>query len=103
MLFNGQGLVVNISSDAAVTPYPYWGAYATSKAAIDQLSRVFSEELKSKGVHFLSLDPGDMNTPMHFDAIPDADPNKLRHPEESANYLIELIQTENFSEVRRSL
>lgn len=103
MLFKGQGLIVNISSDAAINAYPTWGSYATSKAAVDHLSRIFNEELKDKGVRFLSIDPGDMNTPMHFNAIPDADPEQLRKPEDSAERLISILQREDFSEVRRSL
>lgn len=85
MLLKKQGIVINISSDAAINPYPKWGAYGTSKAAIDQLSRIFNEELKDQGIRFLSIDPGDMNTPMHFAAIPDADPTQLRDPQDSAS------------------
>ncbi|MCB0413749.1 MAG: SDR family oxidoreductase, partial [Bdellovibrionales bacterium] len=103
MLLKGQGLIVNISSDAAINPYPTWGSYATSKAAIDHLSRVFNEEFKDKGIKFMSIDPGDMNTPMHFDAIPDADPNQLRDPKESAQKIITLIENEDFLPVRRVL
>ena len=39
------GVVVNISSDAAVTPYPGWGAYGASKAALHHLSRIWNLEL----------------------------------------------------------
>ena len=38
-------LVLNISSDAAVTPYAGWGAYGASKAALAHLSRIWDEEL----------------------------------------------------------
>ncbi|HEX7331625.1 MAG TPA: hypothetical protein VF290_08990 [Pyrinomonadaceae bacterium] len=37
-----------------------------------------------KAVRFLSLDPGDMDTPMHAAAIPDADPATLKRPEQAA-------------------
>ena len=103
MLLKRQGIVVNISSDAAINPYPKWGAYGTSKAAIDQLSRIFNEELKDQGIRFLSIDPGDMNTPMHFAAIPDADPTQLRDPKDSASRILDLITKEDFSLVRRGL
>ena len=34
----GRGAVIlNITSDAAINPYPQWGAYGASKAALDQL------------------------------------------------------------------
>ncbi len=61
----GRGAVVlNVSSDAAVNAYPRWGAYGTSKAALRHLSAVWNAELEETGVRFLSLDPGDMDTPM---------------------------------------
>ena len=88
----GRGAVVlNISSDAAVNAYPGWGAYGASKAALHQLSRVWGEEHAADGVRFLSLDPGDMDTPMHAAAIPDADPSTLKRPELAARELAETI------------
>lgn len=88
----GRGAVVlNISSDAAVNPYPRWGAYGASKAALHHLSRIWGEEHAGEGVRFLSLDPGDMDTPMHASAMPDADPSTLKRPEESARELADAI------------
>ena len=88
----GRGAVVlNISSDAAVNPYPGWGAYGASKAALHHLTRIWNEEHAADGIHFLSLDPGDMDTPMHAAAIPDADPATLKRPETAAAELMEAI------------
>ena len=88
----GRGAVVlNISSDAAVNAYPGWGAYGSSKAALHHLSRIWNEEHANDGIRFLSLDPGDMDTPMHAAAIPDADPATLKRPEQSAHELAEAI------------
>jgi NAD(P)-dependent dehydrogenase (short-subunit alcohol dehydrogenase family) len=88
----GRGAVVlNVTSDAAVNAYPGWGAYGASKAALHQLSRVWGEEHAADGVRFLSLDPGDMDTPMHAAAIPDADPSTLKRPETSARELADAI------------
>jgi NAD(P)-dependent dehydrogenase (short-subunit alcohol dehydrogenase family) len=71
---NGRGaVVINISSDAAVNPYSGWGAYAASKAALRHLTAIWAEEVKADGISFLSLDPGDMDTPLHALAVPDAD------------------------------
>jgi len=88
----GRGAVVlNVISDAAINAYPTWGAYGSSKAALHQLSRIWNEEHEAEGVRFLSLDPGDMDTPMHEAAIPDADPSTLKRPEESAREMVEAI------------
>lgn len=80
--------VVNITSDAAATPYPGWGAYGASKAALAQLSRIWHEELREHGVRVLALDPGDMDTPLHALALPDADPAALKRPAEAAREIL---------------
>jgi NAD(P)-dependent dehydrogenase (short-subunit alcohol dehydrogenase family) len=88
----GRGaLAINISSDAAVNPYPTWGAYGSSKAALLHLSRIWDEELTKERVRVLSFDPGDMDTTLHAVAIPDADPATLKHPEAAARELADLI------------
>jgi NAD(P)-dependent dehydrogenase (short-subunit alcohol dehydrogenase family) len=88
----GSGAVVlNVSSDAAINPYPRWGAYGASKAALHHLSRIWSEELTSTGIAVLSLDPGDMDTPLHAIAAPDANPSELKRPETAARELADAI------------
>jgi NAD(P)-dependent dehydrogenase (short-subunit alcohol dehydrogenase family) len=88
----GRGsAVLNVSSDAAINAYPRWGAYGASKAALHHLSRVWHEELAAEGVRVLSLDPGDMDTPLHRQAVPDADPATLKAPEVAARELADAI------------
>ncbi len=91
MLLRKSGLVVNMSSDAAVSAYPQWGHYGLSKAALDHLSRIWNEELRGKGVDFVAIDPGDMATALQFAAIPDRDPNELSDPEEVARALFRFL------------
>jgi NAD(P)-dependent dehydrogenase (short-subunit alcohol dehydrogenase family) len=81
-------LVINISSDAAVSPYSNWGAYGASKAALHHLSRIWNEELAAEGVRIVSIDPGDMDTPLHALAVPDADPATLKRPDAAAREVI---------------
>jgi NAD(P)-dependent dehydrogenase (short-subunit alcohol dehydrogenase family) len=87
----GGAVVVNVSSDAAVNAYAGWGAYSASKAALHHMSRIWDAELAAIGVTFLSLDPGDMDTPLHALAVPDADPTTLKDPETAANEMIDVI------------
>ena len=87
----GAPLVVNISSDAAVTPYVGWGAYGASKAALAHLSRIWDAELVAEGIRVLSIDPGDMDTPLHELAVPDADRSSLKPPDQAATEIVELI------------
>lgn len=90
----GRGaLVINISSDAAVNAYPGWGAYGASKAALAHLSAIWDEEAKAQGVRFLAIDPGDMDTPLHALAVPDADPATLKRPDDSAREIVEAMTT----------
>lgn len=92
MILRGRGLVVHVSSDAATSAYPGWGAYGVSKAALDHLSRSWAAELDGTGVRFVSVDRGEMDTEMHSDALPDADRSALATPEEVARKLVRLIE-----------
>jgi NAD(P)-dependent dehydrogenase (short-subunit alcohol dehydrogenase family) len=84
-------LVVNVSSDAATNPYPNWGAYGASKAALLHLSRIWNEELSGEGIRVVSVDPGDMDTPLHARAVPDADCSTLKRPDAVARDLANMI------------
>lgn len=87
----GVPLVVNISSDAAVTPYAGWGAYGASKAALAHLSRIWDAELAAEGIGMVSIDPGDMDTPLHALAVPDANRSGLKRPDTAAREIADLI------------
>jgi NAD(P)-dependent dehydrogenase (short-subunit alcohol dehydrogenase family) len=72
--------IVNVTSDAAVEAYAGWGGYGASKAALECVSRVLAAELDGSAVRVLVVDPGEMDTRMHRDAVPDADASTLRDP-----------------------
>jgi NAD(P)-dependent dehydrogenase (short-subunit alcohol dehydrogenase family) len=80
--------IVNITSDAGANAYANWGAYGASKAALGHMSRIWDEELKDHGIRALAHDPGDMDTPLHALALPDADRSSLKRPEQSAQELL---------------
>ena len=86
--------VVLIGSDAAVTPYAGWGAYGASKAALLHLGRIWDEELRPLGIRVVSVDPGDMDTPLHALAVPDADPATLKRPQVAADEIVALLASE---------
>jgi NAD(P)-dependent dehydrogenase (short-subunit alcohol dehydrogenase family) len=90
----GRGAVVlNVSSDAAVNAYPTWGAYSTSKAALRHMTAIWHAELEGDGIRFVSVDPGDMDTALHAQAVPDADRSTLKQPEVAAQEMLEAIAT----------
>lgn len=84
-------VVLNVSSDAAVTPYSRWGAYGSSKAALRHLTLIWEQEMAATGIQFISVDPGDMDTALHAAAVPDTDVSSLKRPEMAARELVELI------------
>jgi NAD(P)-dependent dehydrogenase (short-subunit alcohol dehydrogenase family) len=82
--------IVNVTSDAGVEPYPGWGGYGSSKAALEHLSAILAAENPSLRVYW--VDPGDMRTQMHQEAFPGEDISDRPLPEESVPGLIELLE-----------
>jgi NAD(P)-dependent dehydrogenase (short-subunit alcohol dehydrogenase family) len=88
-LGDNAGVIVNLSSDAAVEPYPGWGGYGSSKAALDQLSAVLATEASAVAVY--AFDPGDMRTEMHQAAFPGEDISDRAEPEAKVPALLHLL------------
>ncbi|WP_273843493.1 SDR family oxidoreductase [Rubrobacter calidifluminis] len=82
--------IVNVTSDAAREPYPGWGGYGSSKAALEQLTNILAAENPSLRIYL--LDPGDMRTRMHQEAFPEEDISDRPLPEEVAPALVELLE-----------
>jgi NAD(P)-dependent dehydrogenase (short-subunit alcohol dehydrogenase family) len=96
------GTIVNLSSDAAMEPYPGWGGYGSSKAALDQLTAVLGAELaepnaelaeskEGTGLRVYGFDPGDMRTAMHQRAFPGEDISDRPEPAGVVPALLKLI------------
>jgi NAD(P)-dependent dehydrogenase (short-subunit alcohol dehydrogenase family) len=84
-----QGAILNVTSDAGVEGYEGWGGYGSSKAALEQLSKVLAAEHPELKVWW--VDPGDMNTQMQQEAFPDEDVSDRPPPEESVPGILRLI------------
>ncbi len=89
-LLGSKGIVMNVTSDAAVEGYEGWGGYGSSKAALEQASNVLATEHPDLAVYW--VDPGDMNTVMHQEAFPGEDISDRPPPEASVPGLIDLIR-----------
>jgi len=89
LLHSSGGTLVDITSDAGVEAYPGWGGYGSSKAALEQASRVLAAEHPLLRVYW--FDPGDMNTQMHQEAFPGEDITDRPDPERSVPALMRLI------------
>lgn len=94
MKTRGEGVIINVTSDAGVQAYPGWGGYGASKAALEHLSRVLAAELEGSGVRVYVVDPGDMNTEMHRRAEPGVDLTSLPGPAVPAPAFVHLVEEE---------
>lgn len=97
MVQRGRGVLVHVSSDAGVNAYPTWGAYGAAKAALDHLARTWAAELEGTGVRSFSVDPGEMDTLMHADAIPDADRSTLARPADVAARIVTTVERDDLA------
>jgi len=89
LLRRSQGIIINITSDAGVEGYEGWGGYGSSKAALEQLTRVLAAEEPALSIYW--VDPGDMNTRMQQEAFPGEDVSDRPPPETSVPGLLKLI------------
>lgn len=58
----GNGRIINISSSVTRLMMPGYATYAATKAAVEQMSRVFAKEIGPKGITVNSVSPGPLNT-----------------------------------------
>jgi len=57
-----NGSIINFSTSVNRIMLPTYGAYVASKAAVEQLTRVFAKEIGSRGINVNSVSPGPTNT-----------------------------------------
>jgi NAD(P)-dependent dehydrogenase (short-subunit alcohol dehydrogenase family) len=88
LLLASGGVLVGISSDAAIEHYPTWGTYAASKAALDHLILTLAAE---NGLRGYAVDPGDLRTAMHQRAFPGEDISDRPLPETVVPHLLALL------------
>jgi NAD(P)-dependent dehydrogenase (short-subunit alcohol dehydrogenase family) len=90
-LTEAGGIIVNVSSDAAIETYPGWGGYGSAKAALDQLTAVLGTE--EPRLRCYAFDPGDMRTEMHQLAFPGEDISDRPEPHTVVPALLRLLDT----------
>lgn len=62
-----QGRVINFSSSVTRLMLPTYGVYSATKAAVEQLTRVFAKEVGSRGITVNSISPGPTNTELFLE------------------------------------
>jgi NAD(P)-dependent dehydrogenase (short-subunit alcohol dehydrogenase family) len=71
-----RGAIVNISSIGGRQPTPGMGAYESSKAAVDSLTRWAAIELAADGIRVNAVAPGPVLTPMLQLGMPEGSPER---------------------------
>jgi len=66
----------------------YWGAYSVSKAALDQLIKVYQEESANTHINVYLINPGEMATTLRTSAFPGKDKNDFPLPEQAADIFV---------------
>lgn len=90
LLKSDAGRALVLSSGVAHSARAFWGPYAASKAAVETLARVWSEEMSKTSLKVNAIDPGATRTAMRAQAMPGENPDTLPHPSEVAEKLVPL-------------
>lgn len=86
-----KGILLSISSDAAVEHYEGFGLYGASKAALDHITLTFGAE--NPAIAAYAVDPGDMRTELHQEWFPGEDISDRPLPETVVPHLLALVDT----------
>lgn len=90
-----QADIVALTSSVASEPRAFWGAYGSSKAALETLLGAYADETAYTGrirVHI--VDPGATRTRMRERAFPGEEPESVKPPEVVARTIVERLQKE---------
>jgi len=81
---------VFVTSGIAQGLFPYWSAYAASKAGLEMLVKTYAGEVAKSPIRVNLLDPGVVRTAMRAQAFPGEDPETLPPPESVTGAFVEL-------------
>ena len=85
------GRAIFMTSEAAETQKPFWGAYASSKAALEAMVKTWATECRNTPLKINLFDPGAVRTALRAEAMPGEDPDTIRNPSQVADFLIDLV------------
>ena len=86
------GRAIFVTSGAAKAPYPYWGPYAVSKAALEMMVKTYALEIAKSNLRVNLVDPGVVRTKMRVQAFPGENPETLRAPEDITDCFVDLAE-----------
>jgi NAD(P)-dependent dehydrogenase (short-subunit alcohol dehydrogenase family) len=88
MLAAGEGVIVNVASQAAFSRPAGLAAYNASKAAVLVLGETLQKEVQDHGVRVHAVAPTTIDTPANRRAMPDADFSTWTPPERIAGVIL---------------
>jgi NAD(P)-dependent dehydrogenase (short-subunit alcohol dehydrogenase family) len=88
------GRAIFVTCTVARGVFPYWGAYAVSKAALEMLVKMYAGEISKTAVRANLIDPGIVRTRLRARAFPGENPASLPTPESAAEGFLALAVPE---------
>lgn len=88
----GRAIFVSTSKGVVHGGRPYWGGYATTKAALEAMVKTYANECEKTPVRVNIIDPGAVRTEMRAQAMPGEDPQTLPPPAEVAKLFVTLAE-----------
>ena len=82
---------VFVTSSVAKNAHAYWGAYAASKAALENMAEIYKQEVADTNINVSIFDPGGTATKMRASAFPGENPNNLPSAKDTALRLVEIL------------
>ena len=80
----------------------FWGAYSVSKAGVNALSDILSDELESiSNIKVFNFDPKATKTNMRAMAYPAEDPSVNKNPDQLINYYLWMLSEKSSSAIER--
>ena len=84
------GRALFVTADTAHLDKAYWGPYSVSKAALEKLIKVYAQETQKTSLKVNLVDPGDLRTALHAQAMPGLNPETITCPTNVTNLFVEL-------------
>jgi NAD(P)-dependent dehydrogenase (short-subunit alcohol dehydrogenase family) len=89
-----RGELVAITSSVGHQPRAFWGAYGSSKAALENLALSYADETEKFAIRVHVVDPGATRTRMRALAFPGEEPESVKPPEAVADFILQRLSSD---------
>lgn len=84
--------IIALTSSVGTEPRAFWGAYGSSKAALETLLGAYADETEYSGrLRVRIVDPGATRTRMRALAFPGEEPDSIKPPEVVASAIVDMV------------